>query len=108
MRVLFDHGTPAPLRHTLAGHQVATAYERGWSGLKNGELIAAAEAGEFEVLVTTDKNLRYQQNLTGRELAIVVLWTTSWPKIQQALPKVQSAVDGAIKGSYVEIDPGEA
>ena len=108
MRVLFDHGTPAPLRHTLAGHQVATAYERGWSGLKNGELIAAAEAGEFEVLVTTDKNLRYQQNLTGRELAIVVLWTTSWPKIQQALPKVQSAVDGATKGSYVEVAPGEA
>ena len=108
MRVLFDHGTPAPLRHALTGHQVTTAYERGWSGLKNGELIAAAEAGEFEVLVTTDKNLRYQQNLTGRDLAIVVLWTTSWPKIQRALPKVQSAVDGATKGSYVEVDPGEA
>ena len=108
MRVLFDQGTPAPLRHALADHQVTTAYERGWSGLKNGELITAAEAGEFEVLVTTDKNLRYQQNLTGRDLAIVVLWTTSWPKIQRALPKVQSAVDGASKGSYVEVDPGEA
>ena len=76
--------------------------------MKNGELIAEAEAGLFEVLVTTDKNLRYQQNLTGRDLAIVVLWTTSWPKIQRALPKVQSAVDGATKGSYIEVDPGEA
>ena len=108
MQVLFDHGTPAPLRHTLVGHQVTTAYERGWSGLKNGELIAAAEAGEFDVLVTTDKNLRYQQNLAGRSLAIVVLWTTSWPKIQRALPKVRAGVDGATKGSYVELDSGEA
>ena len=108
MRVLFDHGTPAPLRHALADHQVATAYEHGWSGLKNGELIAAAEAGKFDVLLTTDKNLRYQQNLTGRSLAIVVLWTTSWPKIQQAIPKVRNAVDAATKGSYIELDPGEA
>ena len=108
MRVLFDHGTPAPLRHTLIGHEVATAYERGWSGLKNGELIAAAEAGKYDVLVTTDKNLRYQQNLTGRDLAIVVLWTTSWPKIQRSLPKVRAAVDRATKGSYLELDAGDA
>ena len=108
MRVIFDHGTPAPLRHALSGHQVATAYERGWSALKNGELIAAAEAVDFEVLVTTDKNLRYQQNLKGRELAIVVLWTTSWPKIQRNIPKVQAAVDGATEGSYIELEPGEA
>jgi hypothetical protein len=108
VRVLFDHGTPAPLRHALVGHQVTTAYERGWSSLKNGELIAAAEAGDYEVLVTTDKNLRYQQNLAGRSLAIVVLWTTSWPKIQQAIPKVRSAVDGATKGSFIEVEPGEA
>ena len=108
MKVLFDHGTPAPLRHTLTNHTVSTAYERGWSGLKNGELIGAAEAGEFDVLVTTDKNLRYQQNLSGRSLAIVVLWTTSWPKIQKALPRVQAAVDTATKGSYTEVDPGDA
>jgi hypothetical protein len=57
--VLFDQGTPAPLRHALAGHVVETAYERGWSSLKNGELIAAAESAGFEVFVTTDKNLKY-------------------------------------------------
>ena len=105
MRVLFDHGTPAPLRRDLVGHEVTTAYERGWSALKNGELIAVAEAGGYEVLVTTDKNLRYQQNLTGRSLAIVVLWTTSWPRIQKSLPRIRAAVDLATKGSYTELGP---
>ena len=105
MRVLFDHGTPAPLRRELVAHEVATAYERGWSALKNGELIAVAETGGFEVLVTTDKNLKYQQNLTGRSLAIVVLWTTSWPRIQKSLPRVRAAVDLATKGSYTELGP---
>ena len=89
----------------MVGHEVTTAYERSWSALKNGELIAAAEAGDFEVLVTTDKNLKYQQNLTGRSLAIVVLWTTSWPKIQKSLPRVRAAVDLATKGSYTELGP---
>jgi predicted nuclease of predicted toxin-antitoxin system len=105
VKVLFDHGTPAPLRRELIGHEVTTAYERGWSALKNGELIAAAEAGNFEVLVTTDKNLKYQQNLSGRSLAIVVLWTTSWPKIQKSVPRVRAAVDQAAKGSYAELGP---
>ena len=105
MRVLFDHGTPAPLRRELLGHEVSTAYERGWSTLKNGELIATAEAGDFEVILTTDKNLRYQQNLTGRSLAIVVLWTTSWPKILKSVHRVRAAVDQATKGSYTELDP---
>ena len=105
MRVLFDHGTPAPLRRELVGHEVTTAYERGWSALKNGELIAATEAGGFEVLITTDKNLKYQQNLTGRSLAIVVLWTTSWPKIQKSVSRVRAAVDLATKGSYTELGP---
>ena len=73
MRVLFDQGTPAPLRQLLPGHEVATAYERGWSTLKNGELLAAAETQGFQVLVTTDTNLKYQQNLASRTIAIVVL-----------------------------------
>jgi hypothetical protein len=73
----------------------------------NGELIAAAEAAGYEVLVTTDKNLRYQQNLTGRSIAIVVLWTTSWPKIQREVARVQRAVDAATPGSYTELDASE-
>jgi hypothetical protein len=68
----------------LAGHEVVTAYERGWSTLKNGELLAIAEEQEFDVLITTDTNLRYQQNLVSRRIAIVVLGTTSWPRIKSA------------------------
>ena len=103
MKVLFDQGTPVPLRRALAAHAVETAFERGWSTLQNGELLAAAEAASFEVLVTTDKNLKYQQNLGNRSIAIVVLLTTSWPRIQLSLPRVVAAVDGATPGSYVEV-----
>lgn len=103
MRVLFDQGTPAPLRRLLVDHDVATAYEQGWSTLKNGELLAAAEAAGFEVLVTTDTNLRYQQDLTSRSIAVVVLETTSWPRIRVKAEVVITAVDLATKGSYQEV-----
>jgi len=83
MKILFDQGTPAPLRHSLAGHTIATAFEQGWSDLENGGLIQVAETNGFDALVTTDQNLKYQQNLRGRKLAILVLPTTSWPKIQK-------------------------
>ena len=71
MKILFDHGTPAPLRLRLAGHEISTAYEMGWARLSNGDLLAAAEKA-FDVFITTDQNLRYQQNLAGRRLAILV------------------------------------
>jgi hypothetical protein len=103
VRVLFDQGTPAPLRHALTGHVVETAFERGWSQLKNGELIAAAEQAGFEVFFTTDKNLKYQQNLANRSMAIVVLQTTSWPRIQRVLSEVVAAVNAAGSGSYSEV-----
>jgi hypothetical protein len=103
VKVLFDQGTPAPLRRALVGHSVETAYERGWSSLQNGALIAAAEAAGFELFVTRDKNLKYQQNLATRTLSIVVLLTTSWPRIQGSLPAVLAAVDNAVRGGYVEV-----
>jgi hypothetical protein len=68
VRILLDQGTPAPLRRALAGHSVSRVYEEGWDKLKNGELLAAAE-GPFDVFVTTDQSLRYQQNLGGRRRA---------------------------------------
>jgi hypothetical protein len=102
VRVLFDQGTPAPLRSALDGHSVETAYELGWATLKNGELIAAAEASGFEVFLTTDKNLKYQQNLSVRAISIV-LSTTSWRRIQSVLPKVIESVNGAVPGGYVEV-----
>ena len=103
MRVLFDQGTPAPLRHLLVGHDVSTAYERGWSVLKNGELLAAAEQDGFQILLTTDMNLRYQQNLASRTIAVVVLTTTSWPRIKTAAQSVVAAVAKVTAGSYAEV-----
>jgi hypothetical protein len=102
MRVLFDQGTPAPLRRALAPHEVSTAFELGWSNLENGDLLRAAE-GRFEVLVTTDQNLRYQQNLTGRQLAILVLPTTNWLEIQRHQDEVAAAVDSLPPGEYREL-----
>jgi glutamate racemase len=106
LKVLFDQGTPVPLRNHFSTHHVSTAYELGWSTLKNGELLAAAESNGFEVFVTTDTNLAYQQNLSNREIAIVVLSTTSWPRIQKSVAAIVSAIDAARPNSYqiVSID----
>lgn len=104
MRVLFDQGTPVPLRRHLRSHDVTTVYEQDWSTLQNGDLIAQAEAAGFDVLVTTDQNLKYQQNLSERRLAVVVLLSTSWPRIQARVFAVEVAVDGAVIGSYTEVE----
>jgi hypothetical protein len=88
----------------LAGHEVATAHELGWSRLKNGELLDAADTEDFSVFITTDSNLRYQQNLKNRRIAIVVLTTTSWPRIQLAVGAIVAAIDRAVGGSYTEVE----
>jgi hypothetical protein len=103
VRILFDQGTPSPLRRLLPGHEVSTAYELGWSWLRNGELLDAAERDGYEVFLTTDSHLKSQQDLTGRRLAIVVLLSTSWPRIQRMSEVVVSAVDAALPGSFQEI-----
>src|SRR5438876_7587318 len=103
MRVLFDQGTPAPLRRSLLGHSVETAYERGWSGLSNGDLLKAAEDASFDLFITTDQNLRYQQNLTGRRLAILVLPTTRWPVIERHVTEVAAAADSIQAGQFREL-----
>jgi len=102
MRILFDQGTPVPLRQLLSGHTVSTAYETGWSELANGDLLEAAEA-DFDALVTTDQNLRYQQDLTGRRLAILVLPTTNWPKIRAHEQQVVAAINALHPGEVVEL-----
>jgi hypothetical protein len=102
VRILFDQGTPAPLRNHFK-HDVATVIDLGWSTLSNGELLAQAEAAGFEVLVTTDQNLKYQQNLPRRRIAIAVLTKASWPRIERDLANVCAAIDALTPGQYVEI-----
>ena len=103
MKILFDQGTPVPLRTHLTNHTVETAYERGWNNLKNGDLLARAEAERFDVIVTTDQNLRHQQNLSGRSISVVVLMTTSWPRIKGNVALLTRAIDGLPPGSYEEV-----
>ena len=103
MRILFDQGTPAPLRHALPGHIVETAYERRWSKLSNGDLLKAAENAAFELFVTTDQNLRSQQNLTGWRLAVLILPTTRWPVIQQHVAEVAAAISSIRPGEFREL-----
>lgn len=103
MKVLFDQGTPVPLRNHLPNHAVETAYEKGWSNLKNGDLLTRAESDGFEALITTDQNLPYQQNLTGRRISVVVLLTTSWPRIKNHIATVVETIDNLQPGNYEEI-----
>ncbi len=103
MKILFDHGTPVPLRKLLPDHSITTAYERGWQTLENGDLIAAAEADDFDVIVTTDQNLKYQQNLTGRDISILVLSSTSWPRIRENATAICEALDNIDPASFLEI-----
>jgi hypothetical protein len=103
VRILFDQGTPAPIRNYLAGHEVSTAVEMGWSTLSNGELLDAAEK-EFDVLVTTDQALKSQQDLSRYNLAVVVLPFASWPKLQPHANRIASRIGQVRRGEYCEIE----
>lgn len=100
VRILFDQGTPVPLRQFLTQHEVVTAYERGWAMLTNGQLLAVAESEGFAVFVTTDTRLKYQQNLSARRIAIVVLSTPSWLRIQNAVEKIVRVIETATDATY--------
>lgn len=92
-----------PLRQFLTQHEVVSAYERGWSQLSNGELLQVAEADGFDLFVTTDSNLKYQQNLASRRIAVVVLSTPSWPRIQRSLETVIQSINSVAGSAYIEL-----
>jgi hypothetical protein len=104
MLILFDHGTPAPLQSFLKEHTVKKTKDLGWNILSNGELLKVAEEAAFEVFLTTDKNIRYQQNLAKRIIAIVVLGNSRWPVVQLHVDRVVAAVNAAQPGTYVEVE----
>jgi len=95
MLVLFDQGTPVGIRHSLREHTVKTANEQGWSALLNGELLRAAETAGFDVLLTTDTNLRSQQNLARLRIAVVVINKNRWKLVRQQLPDIAAAITAA-------------
>ena len=104
MLILFDHSTPAPLASYLTGHRVTKAKDRGWDRLSNGDLLAEAERAGFDLLLTADNNMRYQQNLTGRRIALVVLSTPQWPRVQLHVDKITAVLNSVKPGSYAEIE----
>ena len=104
MLILFDHGAPAPLRSFLRNHTVKKTKDLGWDTLSNGELLRAAEETAFEIFLTTDKNIRYQQNLADRTIAIVVLSNSRWPVVRQYVDRVAAAITAAKPGTYTEVE----
>jgi hypothetical protein len=104
MRILFDHGAPGGIAGALSGHEVTLAIERGWDRISNGELLNLAKAAGFDVLLTSDKRIRYQQNLTGRRLAIVVLGNSTWRIVRLHLDRIAAVLAEATPGSYAEVD----
>ena len=104
MRVLLDNGMPRGVATALSGHVVEEVRGRCWDTLRNGELLDAAETAGFEVFVTTDQNIRYQQNLTGRKLAVVVLTSARWKLISRRLSEIAAAVTAARRGALKEVE----
>jgi hypothetical protein len=104
VKILFDANTPAPLARFLRGHEVVRADELAWQGLENGALLDAAEDAGFDLLLTCDQNVRYQQNLTGRKLALVVLSSNHWPTLRGVAARISSAVDFVQTGQIVKVD----
>jgi hypothetical protein len=103
--VLFDHGTPKGLVRMLVGHTVHIAQSRGWDTLSNGELLNAAEDAGFDLLLTTDRRIRYQQNLRVRRIAVVVLTgSTKWSRVRQHTDRIAAVIAAAVPGSYSEIE----
>src|ERR1700730_12331493 len=103
MRVLFDHGTSAPHIPFLAGHTVTKAKDRGWDTLSNGDLLTVAEEAGLDLLLTGDKNIRYQQTVEGRRIALVALSTPRWTVVKLHVDKIVAAVNAATPASYVEV-----
>lgn len=103
MRVIFDENVPLPLRSFLVGHVVSSVQQKGWTGIENGELLKRIES-DFDVMLLADKNLRYQQNLTGRKIALVELPTNRWPILKQMANRIVQAVENSIPGSYTILD----
>lgn len=103
MRILFDQGTPVPLRRHLRGHSIDTAAEMGRSNLRNGALLDMAEENDYDLMITTDQSIPYQQSLAGRRLGLLILRPNSWPRIRMRIDLIVAAVEAAMPGTLNEV-----
>ena len=102
-RILLDENLPIALKRLLTGHEVATVKDMGWKGIQNGALLALAQQSGFEVMITGDKKLSYQQNPAGRMIALVVLSETQWQVVRSGSDRILEALMGIATGSYREV-----
>jgi hypothetical protein len=107
MKIVLDESVPQKLRLLIEGHTVVTTWYQGWSGLKNGALLNAVEQAGFDLFITADQELSYQQNLTRRKMALVVLSTNNWAFVKAHIVGIMAAVEAATPGSYTEVDVPE-
>ena len=103
-KIILDENMPRRLGNLITGHSLTTVQKAGWAGIGNGELLTLLD-GKFDVFLTSDKNLRYQQNLRGRKIAIVELPFNAILLLTPLVPKIQEAIDGAKENDYIEITP---
>jgi predicted nuclease of predicted toxin-antitoxin system len=107
VKILFDQNAPANLRHHLPGHTIVTARQAGWEEIENGELLKKAEETGFDILLTCDQSLSYQQNLAGRKIAIVELTKNNWPRVKPHVEEIAAAVNSCVSGSYIRVICGK-
>lgn len=107
LRVLFDKNVPYPLKRHLTEYEVKTAEEEGWGQIANGELISCAEEAGYHILLICDQNVRYQQDLTRRQMSMVVLGSNIWPSISPRIAEIVGALERVSAGSFefIEIAP---
>jgi hypothetical protein len=109
MKIILDESTPQKLRLLIeGGHEVVTTWFQGWSGLKNGALLNAAEEAGFDLFITADQELSYQQNLTGRRIAVLVLSTNNWSVVKASMPEITTEINAAKSGSFAFVDIGHS
>ena len=104
MKILFDNSVPWGISRHLAGHTIQSAKKMGWATLENGNLLTAAEAVGFDILITSDQNLPYQQSFTTRKIAVLILSTNHWPTIEPEVARVKSAVDFLQAGQVIRLE----
>jgi hypothetical protein len=104
VKILLDECVPVQVRHAFPGHAVVTVQEQGWTGIKNGALLDAAESARFDLFIVADKNLRHQQNLAARRLAILELWTNHRPTLEKHFDAIRAAAERLKEGEYSSLE----
>jgi hypothetical protein len=104
VRILLDESVPIQVRNALSGHQVSTAAEMGWRGISNGDLLDRAEAGGFQLLIVADKNFQHQQNLQGRRIALLELWTNHRPTLEKNFERIRAAAESVAAGESATLN----